>query len=94
MSKKARRGIIARYARRDWRGRVAFCTPSKAELDGEAPRRETSGTDGKVIFPDLESAEQAARELEALGNGPQRAYVCNRSRHGHAHLTSMPWGGR
>lgn len=93
-TKRARRRIIARHARRGRRHEVLFCIPSKAELSGEAPRRETAGSDGKVIFPDLEAAEAAARELEALGGGPQRAYVCSRSKTGHAHLTRMQWGGR
>ncbi|MFI6732129.1 hypothetical protein ACIBI9_04280 [Nonomuraea sp. NPDC050451] len=92
-SKSARMRIVTRYARRQRNGRVLFCSPSKAELGGEMPRRETSGSDGKVVFPDLETAEAAARELEALGGGPQRAYICRRSRHGHAHLTGTPWGG-
>lgn len=89
---QARRRIIGHYARRDWRGRIAFCTPSKNELNGVVARRETSGSDGKVIFPDLETAEKAAREMADLGADPQRAYVCARSRTGHAHLTRMQWG--
>lgn len=91
---RARRRIVARYAARGWRNQVLFCQPSLAELSGEVPRRETSGTDGKVIFPDLEAAESAVRELEALDGQPMRAYVCGRSRTGHAHLTRMEWGGR
>ncbi|MFI6595036.1 hypothetical protein ACIBHX_02240 [Nonomuraea sp. NPDC050536] len=93
-NKGARMRIIARYARLQRNGDVLFCTPSKAELAGDMPRQETSGSDGKVAYPDLETAEAAARELEALGGGPQHAYVCRRSRHGHAHLTSAPWGAR
>lgn len=90
----ARRRIIARYARRKRNGTVLFCQPSKGELAGDVQRRESSGSDGKVVFPDLETAEAAARELEAFGGGPQYAYVCRRSRHGHAHLTRVQWGAK
>ncbi|MEV0616149.1 hypothetical protein AB0I81_22740 [Nonomuraea sp. NPDC050404] len=86
--------VVARYARRDWRGRIARCLPSKAELSGAKRRRESTGSDRKVIYADLATAETAARELEKLGAPPLRAYLCNRSKRGHAHLTSMPWGGR
>lgn len=90
--RSARRHIIDRYARRKRNGDVLFCIPSKAELAGDMQRRESSGTDGKVVFPDLETAEAAAAEMEALDGSPQRAYICGRSRHGHAHLTRIPWG--
>lgn len=90
-----RREIIRRYARLKTNGKVTYCEPSKAELSGEIPRRETSGSDSKVIYPDLESAEAAAREMtELLGDAPQRAYLCQRSRHGHAHLTRFSWGAK
>ncbi|MCE0763679.1 hypothetical protein LWC35_12290 [Pseudonocardia kujensis] len=80
--------ILLRYARLMSTGRPVFCKPSRAELAGTAPRRQGVGADGKVIYPDRESAEAAARELEELGARAQRAYVCKRSRHGHYHLTT------
>ncbi|GAA2851322.1 hypothetical protein GCM10010472_05480 [Pseudonocardia halophobica] len=80
--------ILLRYARLMSTGRPIFCKPSRAELAGTAPRRQGVGADGKVIYPDRESAEAAARELEELGARAQRAYVCKRSRHGHYHLTT------
>ncbi len=58
---------------------------SAYELD---PRSAVFGNDGKVIYPDRDAAECAARELEALGGRPQRSYLCSRSRHGHFHLTT------
>ena len=80
--------VLLRYARLMGTGRPVFCKPSRAELAGTAPRRQGVGADGKVIYPDRESAEAAARELEELGARAQRAYVCKRSRRGHYHLTT------
>lgn len=81
-----RRQVLARYARIRPDGRPTFCAPSRVELAGN--RLQGPGTDGKVIFPDREAAEAAARELEALGSRPMRAHECKRSRHGHCHLTT------
>lgn len=80
--------IVLRYARLTAAGRPVFCKPSRAEIAGDVCRRQGPGTDGKIIYPDRESAEAAARELEALGARPQRPYVCRRSRRGHYHLTT------
>ena len=80
--------VLLRYARLMNSGRPVFCKPSRAEIAGVAPRRQGVRGDGKVIYPDRESAEAAARELEDLGARAQRAYVCKRSRHGHFHLTT------
>ena len=44
--------------------------------------------DDKIIYPDRDSAETAARALEQLGSRPMRAYPCPLSRRGHHHLTS------
>jgi hypothetical protein len=85
---KDRARVLLRYARLMGTGRPVFCKPSRAEMAGTAPRRQGVGADGKVIYPDRESAEAAARELEELGARAQRAYVCKRSRHGHYHLTT------
>ncbi|MHA6793622.1 hypothetical protein ACVGVM_08920 [Pseudonocardia bannensis] len=84
----ARAEVLVRYARLMRIGRPVVCLPSRAELSGEAPRRQGRGSDGKVIYPDRESAEAAARELERLGSRALRAYMCSRSRHGHYHLTT------
>jgi hypothetical protein len=84
----ARAKVLLKYARLLPAGRPVFCKPSRAELEGAAPRRQGRGADGKVIYSDREAAEAAARELEELGARPQRAYVCKRSRHGHFHLTT------
>ena len=70
------------------RGRPIFCAPSRAELAGRAPLRQSAGTDGKVIYSTREAAEAAARELESLGARPLRSYLCGRSRRGHFHLTT------
>jgi hypothetical protein len=80
--------VLLRYARLMGTGRPVFCKPSRKEIAGTAPRRQGVGADGKVIYPDREAAEAAARELEELGARAQRAYVCKRSRRGHYHLTT------
>jgi hypothetical protein len=83
----ARAEIVLRHARLRSDGGPQFCRPSRAELTGEVPRRQGARNDGKVIYPDRESAEQAAREFESLGASPMRSYRCNRSTRGHFHLT-------
>jgi hypothetical protein len=84
----ARRAILCRHARLTKAGRPIFCAPSRAELAGQAPLRQSAGTDGKVIYSTREAAEAAARELESLGARPLRSYLCGRSRSGHFHLTT------
>ena len=84
----ARRAILCRHARLTKAGRPIFCAPSRAELAGRAPLRQSAGTDGKVIYSTREAAEAAARELESLGARPLRSYLCGRSRSGHFHLTT------
>ncbi|MFC5994967.1 hypothetical protein ACFQE5_12175 [Pseudonocardia hispaniensis] len=83
----ARAEIVLRYARLRSDGGPQFCRPRRAEAAGLIPRRQGPGTDGKIIYPDRESAERAAREFEALGACLLRSYRCNRSTHGHYHLT-------
>ena len=89
MTADARRAVILRHARLYAEGKPMFCMPSKAELEGVTGRKAGPGTDGKVIYPDREAAEAAARELEALGAKPMRSYPCGRSpRRRHHHLTT------
>lgn len=80
--------IIVKYAARSERGKVLRCDP----LPGEAElayfeRRELAHDNGKVVYPSKKAAQQAAEEMEAVGNGPSRAYECKRG--GHAHLTQQ-----
>jgi hypothetical protein len=84
----ARAEVLARHGRLTRAGRPIFCRPSRAEAEGRAASRQSSGSDGKVIYSTREDAEAAARELEALGARPLRPYVCSRSRGGHFHLTT------
>ncbi|MFP5072497.1 hypothetical protein ACLFMI_22875 [Pseudonocardia nantongensis] len=82
--------VLARYARLMRSGRPEVCLPGRREVE-DRQRYGTggqAGSDGKVIYPDRDSAECAARELESLGGRPQRAYLCRRSRRGHFHLTT------
>lgn len=87
-SRENARRIILRYARLDYKGRPACCTPSVAEIFGNARRKENAGTDGKVIYPDRAAAQAAALELTAADGHPLREYPCQRSRKGHFHLTT------
>lgn len=84
----ARAEVLLRYARLATSGRPVFCTPSRAEIAGTVPLRQSRGTNGKVIYGSREDAEAAGRELEVLGANRLRAYRCSRSRSGHFHLTT------
>ncbi len=90
----ARADVLLRHARLAGSGRPIFCTPSRAEVAGAVPLRQGRGTSGKVIYSTRDAAEAAGRELEQLGAHRLRPYRCNRSRHGHFHLTtdSTPQG--
>ena len=66
----ARRAILCRHARLTKAGRPIFCAPSRAELAGRAPLRQSAGTDGKVIYSTREAAEAAAREAGVAGCPP------------------------
>ena len=80
--------VLNRYGRLTKAGRPIFCRPSRAEIEGWMPPRQSPGADGTVIDSTREDAEAAARELEALGARPLRSYICSRSRGGHYHLTT------
>ena len=80
--------VVARYARLMRSGRPEVCKPGRRERLVLDPRSAVFGSDGKVIYPDRDAAECAARELETLGGRPQRPYLCSRSRKGHFHLTT------
>jgi hypothetical protein len=83
---RARRAVLLKWAR-VCNGRPLLCLPSAAELRGDAPHKTTWGTNYKVIYDSEYKARLAARELESLGSEPMRFYPCDRSRHGHVHLT-------
>lgn len=80
--------VVLRHARLTGRGRPTFCSPTRAEQSGAVRLPRGRGTDGKVIYPTLEAAEAAARELEGLGARRLRPYLCARSRSGHFHLAT------
>ncbi|MEQ3554427.1 hypothetical protein WIS52_28510 [Pseudonocardia nematodicida] len=82
--------VLSRYARLMRSGRPEVCRPGRREIEDRerGAANAAAGSDGKVIYPDRDAAECAARELEALGGRPQRAYLCGRSRRGHFHLTT------
>lgn len=87
-TKAARQVILVKYARLGDTGKPLTCTPSRAELAGDVRRKETPGTDNKIIYDTREAAGACGRELETLGTRPQRAVPCRRSKHGHFHLTT------
>lgn len=87
----AERGsVLARHARLMRSGRPEVCRPGRREVEDRVRfgSAGAAGSDGKVIYPERDAAENAARELEALGGRPQRAYLCRRSKRGHFHLTT------
>ncbi len=80
--------VFLRYARLNPKtGRPLLCQPSRGEI-AEWTARGWAELKEKIIFDSPDAARQAARELQALGAAPMRPYPCERSRHGHAHLTS------
>lgn len=83
-----RRAVLDKYCRHGSNGRIQFCAVSQAERDRARREGRRIGDEGKPIFPDLPSAEAAARELEALGSRPMYAYACTRSKHGHHHIAT------
>lgn len=88
--KQRRAEIISRYARmRGKRPMPLFCVPSQAELSAGVNKAGWAG-DGKIIYPDLEAALGAGRELMALKRTGVKlyAYPCPRSKRGHYHLTT------
>lgn len=78
-----RRAVLDKYCRLTGQGRPMFCSASAKQR-----ARGQGGADGKPIFRDEESAENAARELEALGCRPMYVYECPRSKRGHHHLST------
>lgn len=51
-----------------------------------------TGNDGKVMFPDRDSAERAARKMARIGNYcADTAYECTRRLVPHWHLTSTSY---
>jgi hypothetical protein len=78
---QARRAVLVKYARLRKNGRPILCSPPRSELlSGHV-----SGA-FKVIYDTAKNAEDAARELSALGAPPMIPYPCPRSRRGHLHL--------
>ena len=82
------REILRKYARRRPNRQPMFCQPSRDERDGRSPRKQGPGTDGKPIYDGRENVAAAIVELEKLYGLPLREYICNRSRHGHFHITT------
>lgn len=76
--------IIRKYARRDHRGHVTFCQPKP----GERKSGKTTSA-GKPIYASVEVASRAAVELVTAGARRMEAYVCHRSKTGHAHLRTV-----
>lgn len=84
------RQILLKYARTKRQGaKLARCGPSNYER----AMRERYGNwkhlpKMKIIFDSRALAQAAADELtDRLGWARQRPYACNRSSHGHHHLT-------
>lgn len=86
-----RQSVITLYARLRSNGAPEFCIPSRRERNGLQPKL---GSANKVIYPDKEAAENAARDLMALGSRPLVAYPCPRSRRGHFHVATEKRPGK
>lgn len=78
----AAHAIVVKYARLR-KGKPVRCKGSAA--DRADPRAHSIG---KVIYDSEKIAAACAAELLAVLGKRQRPYPCDRSRHGHAHLTS------
>lgn len=85
----ARRVILRRHAVLTDRDIPKFCNSSKKELAARAARG-LPPLPTPVIFPTLAAAEACEAELRALDQKQHWAYVCPRSKSGHAHLSSHP----
>jgi hypothetical protein len=81
--------ITTRHARLWPSGQPMRCVPSLRELRTRE-RKETAGSDGKVIYDDVRAAGAAAAELRVAGAQQQYPYRCGRSMRGHYHLTTHP----
>jgi hypothetical protein len=84
---KSKHAVWRNYARTHKDGKPVQCVPGKGEVIRRGWTVHT-GSDGKVIYDDLEAAESAAKELARLGWRPMIAYPCDRSKHGHYHLST------
>ena len=80
--------ILRNHARLKKDGRFLRCTPSTRELHGETPRLMSEGTDGKIIYDSRRIAKDCAAQLAEHYGVYLREYPCQRSRHGHFHLTT------
>lgn len=83
----SRQAVWRKYARTFRSGNPRICVPGQMEIRERGWTVHT-GSDGKVIYDTREQAEAAAKALRKLGWPPLVAYPCDRSKHGHHHLTS------
>lgn len=82
--------VIRKYARMIDEDRYARCTPGFDEWRAAHDRRGKTNephSASKAIYDSREAAEAAAAELTAIDGWPLYAYPCERSKHGHYHLT-------
>lgn len=78
---------LKQYARTMNNGNLMYCKSSRLE----AKQRKIWGRKpikSKIIFNSLEDAIKWAEILEKRTGVKRRAYLCPRSQHGHAHLTT------
>lgn len=78
---------LKQYARLMPNGNIMYCKSSRASVQqrkatGKKPIR------NKIIFNSLEDAQKWAEILFSRTGVKRRAYLCPRSTHGHAHLTT------
>lgn len=85
LNRRVREQLLKRYARM-WpsgrhSGKPMFCTPKRGG---------SQHSKGKAIFDTAEQAKAFAAEVRRLcgDKTPTWVYACDRSRHGHVHLTT------
>lgn len=89
MTPRTLHDVIRKYARLRTNGKPVRCYPSVNEVDGAKLHSR-----GKVIFNSVERARDCALELVKRFEDTETTYVypCNRSRHGHVHMTRKNTG--
>ena len=80
--------ILRRWARLTRGGTPRRCTVHNRVEAEDRRRRGLPPIRSKIIFGSVAAAQAAAEEMRHLGYSRQRAYLCPKSKTGHAHLTT------
>lgn len=81
--------ILAKYARISSTGTPIRCSQTFYERTMRERYNNLIGIQEKIIYDSWEKAESALKEFTELnGNRPGQIYKCQRSKHGHCHITT------